>query len=129
MNTELFTQLNKHCNDTLESGAYGTNEYNSFNSTRDDFGTEDNICLPFGKYFYAYTDQSEGLPMPMFCLPLRKEMYEDSLVDCHQVLIWKLESTDIPFDNPFAPVPEGTIDIDCEVCPGEAEVLSGNNYH
>lgn len=125
MNTELFAKLVCHCNDNLESGAYGTNEYNSANSTRDDFGTDDDICLPSGKYFYAYTDQTEGLPMPMLCLPLCEEMYKEGFVDCHQVLIWKLDS----FDGPFAPSPEGTIDNTFEEpCPGEAVVLAGLHH-
>lgn len=90
MNTELFTQLYKHFNDTLEGGSFGTNEYHGENSTTIDFGTEDDISLPAGKYFYAYSDESEGLPCPMLCLELNDEMRELGAAESHQVRIWKL---------------------------------------
>lgn len=90
MNTELLNQLNDHFNKTLHVGEYGTSEYIATGSTLTDFGSDDDITIPVGTYFYAYSDEAKGLPLPMMCLPLQKEMYEEGFSDSHQVLVWKL---------------------------------------
>lgn len=124
MNTELFNLLNDHYSNSLHVGEYGTTEHTD---TRDSFGTIDNIKLPLGKYYYAYSDENEGLPCPMLCLELNEEMRELGVADCHQVRIWKVESSDLPFDDPFEPVSEDATDYS-DICPGEPEVLFGLHH-
>ena len=119
MNTELLNQLKELFKDTQDCGI---EEFEDCNSTRSTFGTEDDFSLPWGKYFFAYTDKTE-VPMPMFCLPLQKEMYDDCIVDAHHVLLWRIEqlygpTCDLPFDD-HAPSHEETTDYS-DVCPDDA---------
>lgn len=101
MNTELLNQLNGHFTDLIPPHDYGVINVEDTNSTFTSFGAADDFSLPFGKYFYAFADEARDLPLPMFCLPLVEEMYDEGFVDCHHVLIWKLE----PLNGPICGLP------------------------